>query len=157
MSQLEHNPLRPAVYVDALVTALAQMPMPAAVRQGWLSLMSGALGQELDIYYRQLCVDLRAQGVGAIKPAQCAAGGEHAGEMPQHHALTFERLRELPGSHAGATCARRIAHLFHPEFVDTVHEAPLEAADNARARCCRRQPDGVPGRRFRRRSRPCAT
>jgi len=95
-AQLERNPLRPAVYVDALAAALAQLPLPANVRQGWLSLMSGALGQELDVYYRQLCTDLRDQGVGAIKPPAAAAaaqGGAAPGD--DSPALTFERLRAL--------------------------------------------------------------
>ena len=71
--QLESNPLRPAVYVDAVTEALSHLPVPPAVRQGWISLMSGALGQELDIYYRQLCTDLRERGVGAGGDGRCPA------------------------------------------------------------------------------------
>lgn len=122
-AQLERNPLRPAVYVDAVATALGQLPVPAAVRQGWLSLMSGALGQELDIYYRQLCEDLRMQGVGAIQ----AVNPESAAAIPsasEGSTLTLERLRVL----LGRTSARRA--LVESELYHAASEpAPLEAGD----------------------------
>lgn len=124
-AQLERNPLRPAVYVDAVAASLAQLPVPPAVRQGWLSLMSGALGQELDVYYRQLCTDLREQGVGAIKPAASARpvmadGG--AGEGGP--ALTFERLRALL-ARSPARRALDQSDQYHP----VSEPSPLEASD----------------------------
>ena len=119
--QLERNPLRPAVYVDALATALGQLPVPAVVRQGWLSLMSGALGQELDIYYSQLCSDLHARGVGADARAEPQAG-------PDTRALTFERLRQLL-VHGPADVQADIARQFHPAFEDTLYEPPPGNAD----------------------------
>lgn len=99
--QLERNPLRPAVYVDAVTAALSHLPVPSVVRQGWISLMSGALGQELDVYYRQLCTDLRERGVGApgaraadpVAPGGPAAGEAAMGRDTQ--TLTLERLRQL--------------------------------------------------------------
>lgn len=126
--QLEHNPLRPAVYVDALAAALGQLPVPPVVRQSWLSLMSGALGQELDIYYGQLCADLREHGVAAgphgdgvaVRPGDVAA--------PDHHALTLERLRQLLVQ-GPADVHAEIAQQFHPEFEDTVHEAAPDGDD----------------------------
>ncbi len=114
--QLERNPLRPAVYVDALATALGQLPVPSVVRQGWLSLMSGALGQELDIYYRQLCSDLHDRGVGAHARAE-----PHADREP--HALTFERLRHLL-VHGPADVQAEIARKFYPAFADTTQDLP---------------------------------
>jgi len=114
--QLERNPLRPAVYVDALATALGQLPVPAAVRQGWLLLMSGALGQELDIYYRQLCSDLHDRGVGAGARAEPPADRDS-------HELTFERLRQLL-IHGPADVQADIARQFHPAFEDTIQEVP---------------------------------
>ena len=121
--QLERNPLRPAVYVDALATALGQLPVPVAVRQGWLSLMSGALGQELDIYYRQLCSDLHDRGVGAAVRVQPQAG-------PDTRALTFERLRHLL-AHGPADVQADIARQFHSAFEDTIHEPPHADADRS--------------------------
>lgn len=123
--QLERNPLRPAVYVDAVAAALAQLPVAPAVRLGWLSLMSGALGQELDVYYRQLCSDLRDQGVGAIKPAAAVvpvAADGRAGD--DGTTLTFERLRTL----LARTPARRAldqSDQYHPAS----EPSPLEASD----------------------------
>lgn len=122
-AQLERNPLRPAVYVDAVVAALAQLPVPAAVRQGWLSLMSGALGQELDLYYRQLCLDLREQGVGAIKPVLVAALPDTA-PLRSGPTLTFERLRAL----LGRTPARRALE-GSDQYQPASEPAPLEASD----------------------------
>ncbi len=126
--QLERNPLRPVIYVDALATALGQLPVPAVVRNGWLSLMSGALGQELDIYYRQLCADLRARGVGAgatdagnAKPAQAEAGADT-------RALTFERLRQFLVQ-GPADVQADIARQFHPAFDDTVLQPQSGATD----------------------------
>ena len=123
--QLERNPLRPAVYVDAVAAALAQLSVPPAVRQGWLPLMSGALGLELDVYYRQLCTNLREQGVGAITPAPAAApapGDGAAGDDAP--SLTFERLRAL----LAGTPARRAleqSDLYRPAS----EPAPLDASD----------------------------
>lgn len=126
-AQLERNPLRPAVYVDAVAAALAQLPVSAAVRQGWLSLMSGALGQELDVYYRQLCTDLRKQGVGAIEPAVVAKPAPGAGQpADDDRALTFERLRGL----LARTPAQRAldqTDLYHPAS----EPAPLDLGDSS--------------------------
>ncbi|MCZ4312849.1 DUF1631 family protein [Comamonadaceae bacterium G21597-S1] len=123
--QLERNPLRPAVYVDAVAAALAQLSVSPAVRQGWLPLMSGALGLELDVYYRQLCSNLREQGVGAITPAGAAAhapGDGTAGDDAP--TLTFERLRALL---AGTPARRALAQsdLYQPAS----EPAPLDASD----------------------------
>ena len=100
--QLERNPLRPAVYVDAVTEALSHLPVTPIVRQGWISLMSGALGQELDIYYRQLCTDLRDRGVGADgagnwpAAAKVSALADRApARVGDGQALTLERLRQL--------------------------------------------------------------
>ncbi len=127
--QLERNPLRPSVYVDALANALGQLPVPSVVRQGWLSLMSGALGQELDLYYRQLCSDLRARGVGAHARVEPQGGRES-------HALTFERLRQLLVQ-GPADVQADIARQFHPAFEDTLHE-PRPALGN------KSRPDAAP-------------
>ena len=117
--QLERNPLRPAVYVDALATALGQLPVAPVVRQGWLSLMSGALGQELDIYYRQLCADLHERGVAAEGATGAAPAHADTPASPDTHALTLERLRQLL-VHGPDDVHAEIAQQFHPEFEDTV-------------------------------------
>jgi hypothetical protein len=121
--QLEHNPLRPVVYVDALATALGQLPVPPVVRQSWFSLMSGALGQELDIYYGQLCADLRERGVEAAARGEGLAAAPGAAAAPDHHALTLERLRQLLVQ-GPAHVHAEIAKQYLPEFEDTVNEAP---------------------------------
>ena len=91
--RLEHNPLRPAVYVEALTAALTHLPVPTNVRQSWITLMSGALGQELGAYYRHLCSQLRARGV---EPGTAPVSGvaERAAGQPQP-VLTVEKLRAL--------------------------------------------------------------
>ncbi len=122
-AQLERNPLRPSVYVDAVAASLAQLPVASAVRQGWLSLMSGALGQELDLYYRQLCVDLRAQGVGAIKMGHAAPVPTPSRSRPMP-ALTFERLRALLARQP----ARRALDQ-SDQYQAASEPAPLEAGD----------------------------
>jgi hypothetical protein len=49
------------------------LPVPHGGAPGLDVADVGALGQELDIYYRQLCADLREQGVGAMRPVRVAA------------------------------------------------------------------------------------
>lgn len=123
-TQLGHNPLRPAVYVDALVAALGQMPVPPAVRQGWLPLMSAALGQELDRYYRQLCADLCAQGAAAIAP-EAAHPPADGSVPPAPSPLTFERLRRLL-----ARQPARQALQTSDQYRAVTGPAPLEADDS---------------------------
>ncbi|MEP6971063.1 MAG: DUF1631 family protein [Betaproteobacteria bacterium] len=130
--QLERNPLRPAVYVDALAAALSQLSVPAVVRQGWLSMMSGALGQELDIYYRQLCSDLRERGVAVGAAPGAASGGLGMASGPDTHALTLERLRQLL-VHGPADVQDEIAQQFHTEFEDTVDASAPQSADGGAA------------------------
>jgi exonuclease VII large subunit len=71
---LERNPLRPTVYIDAVTAALAHLPVPLSARQAWMSLMLGALGHELDVYYHDLCADLRDKGVGSAAGLPARAG-----------------------------------------------------------------------------------
>ena len=111
---LERNPLRPAVYIEAVTAALTHLPVPPPERQGWISTMCGALGQELQTYYRTLCAHLRESGVGA------AAAGSTAVQPVRQESplLTLEKLRQLlaePPSGAVDEIARRY-----------VHEAPAE-------------------------------
>ena len=73
--RLEHNPLRPAVYVEALTAALTHLRVPVGVRHHWITLMSGALGRELGVYYQQLCSQLRGRGMGG-------AGGAGGAGLP---------------------------------------------------------------------------
>jgi hypothetical protein len=126
--QLDRNPLRPAVYVDALAAALGQLPVAPVVRQGWLSMMSGALGQELDIYYRQLCSDLHQRGVAADGAAGAAPALADATAGPDTHALTLERLRDLL-VRGPADVHADIAQQFHPDFEDTVDASAPQAGD----------------------------
>jgi hypothetical protein len=96
--RLEHNPLRPAVYADAVTAALTHLPVPTNVRQTWISLMAGALGQELSAYYRHLCAHLRARGVGpgtaADTTVPVSGVSVLAAGQPQP-VLTLEKLRAL--------------------------------------------------------------
>ena len=110
--RLERNPLRPAVYVEAITAALTHLRVPSVVRQAWISIMSSALGQELDAYYRHLCVHLRERGVGSPGAGGAAlAGGDAVPPARQQQAvLTLERLRHLLAgapSDAGDGVARR--------------------------------------------------
>jgi hypothetical protein len=96
--RLEHNPLRPAVYAEAVTAALTHLPVPTTVRQTWISLMSGALGQELSAYYRHLCTHLRARGVGpgtAADRTLPVSGVSVPAAVPPPPVLTLEKLRAL--------------------------------------------------------------
>ena len=97
--RLERNPLRPAVYAQAVTASLAHLPVPATLRQSWITLMSSALGQELSGYYRHLCAHLRARGVGLGEAADGAlplnsASAARAAGQPRP-SLTLEELRAL--------------------------------------------------------------
>jgi hypothetical protein len=91
--RLERNPLRPSVYVDAVMATLSHVPVPATNRQAWISLMCAALGHELDIYYHDLCADLRDKGVGAASGLQ--ARDADASPRSDSGLLTLEKLRQL--------------------------------------------------------------
>ncbi len=96
--RLERNPLRPAVYVEAVTAALSHLPVPPAMRLSWISMMSRALGHELDVYYRALCEDLHERGVGqagAGPGSLAAARGPAVAEDPAKVVVTLEKLRQL--------------------------------------------------------------
>ncbi len=95
--RLEHNPLRPAVYVEAVTAALTHLPVPSTVSKSWISVMSGALGHELDAYYRHLCAHLRERGVasGGLAGAVGPSGAAERPTVQQRPVLTLEKLRDL--------------------------------------------------------------
>ncbi|MEO6624263.1 MAG: DUF1631 family protein [Burkholderiaceae bacterium] len=96
--RLERNPLRPAVYVEAVTAALSHLPVPPVMRLSWITMMSRALGHELDVYYRSLCEDLSERGVGDTGPAQrpaAVAKGPVALDAPAKVVVTLEKLRQL--------------------------------------------------------------
>lgn len=110
--ELERNPLRPSVYVEAMTAAMTQLPVPPLVRQGWTMAMTAALGQELEAYYRTLSAELRARGVAAgvqaerPSPAPGASGRfmePPAAPRADHALLTLEKLRRLLSDHPHAT------------------------------------------------------
>ena len=98
--RLERNPLRPSVYVDAVMATLSHVPVPPTSRQAWISLMCGALGHELDIYYHDLCADLRDKGVGSA-PGSLARAAD-ATPRADSGLLTLETLRQLLAEAPGA-------------------------------------------------------
>jgi hypothetical protein len=61
----ERNPLRPQIYVSALLSVVEQTRLPASIQLDWLGAMSATLGQELRNMYTQLCKALVGQGVAA--------------------------------------------------------------------------------------------
>ena len=68
------------------------------MRLSWISMMSRALGHELDVYYRSLCEDLRERGVGPVGAGAgqaTAVKGPAAAADPAKVVLTLEKLREL--------------------------------------------------------------
>ncbi len=98
--QLEHSPLRAAVYVDAVTTAVTHVPVPPTVRQAWIMTMCGALGQELEVHYSALCAGLRASGDGsaatrAASATELGAGAAVASSGRAQALLTLEQLRRL--------------------------------------------------------------
>ncbi len=111
--RLERNPLRPAVYVEALTAALTHLPVPFGVRHQWIALMSAALGRELGVYYQQLCTQLRERGVGSAGSRPAAPTGMALGPARREsELLTLEKLRSLlAGAHQDTedVVARRYA------------------------------------------------
>lgn len=101
--RLDRNPLRPSVYVDAVMATLSHVPVPPTSRQSWISLMCSALGRELDIYYHDLCADLRDKGVGAA--SGLLARGPEAPPRTDSGLLTLETLRQLLVEAPGAVPA----------------------------------------------------
>lgn len=104
--RLERNPLRPSVYVEAVTAALSHLPVPPSLRMAWISMMSRALGHELDLYYRSLCEDLRERGVGSSGgalsgPARSAQPAAHESPM----VLTLDKLRRFLAQSAGSGTA----------------------------------------------------
>ncbi len=102
--QLERYPLRPAVYVDAVTAVLTHLPAPPIARLGWITIMTGALAQELDVHYRDLCARLRPRGVGSAAPAVVGrppgpgpgeADAAHPANDQKRAVLTLEQLRRL--------------------------------------------------------------
>lgn len=92
--RLERNPLRPTVYVDAVTAAVAHLPVPSTTRQAWMSMMFGALGHELDVYYHDLCAELRDRGVGA-RAGLLAPPAARPAARTEPGLLTLEKLRQL--------------------------------------------------------------
>ena len=60
---VNQNPLRPDIYIRALLTTVNQMRLPTAVHQEWLTSMGVALGPVLSAQYIRLSSSLTHQGV----------------------------------------------------------------------------------------------
>ena len=133
MVRLERNPLRPAVYVEAVTAALSHLPVPPVMRLSWISMMSRALGHELDVYYRALCEDLKERGVGASGAGHglvVTANAPSSTADPAKVLVTLEKLRHLLLAPAGV-----------PEAGPTAFGATVPAALDALAEM--RQLDAV--------------
>ena len=135
--RLERNPLRPAVYVEALTAALTHLPVPVGVRHHWIALMSGALGRELSAYYEQLCNQLRGRGVGSmgsvgggdVRPAE-PARSMLLSERRVSPFVTLEKLQILLAGSLDET-DERVAQRFLPDMPAPVSNSALEAGDSA--------------------------
>lgn len=125
--RLERNPLRPSVYVDAVMATLSHVPVPATSRQAWISLMCGALGHELDIYYHDLCADLRDKGVGEAPGALARAA--QSTQRADSGLLTLEALRQLLAEGPGADAAASGLH-FGPADSAGDGQSAFAAQDN---------------------------
>lgn len=85
----ERNPLRPEVYVAALLEVVEQMDVGTAIRLDWLGAMAGALAQELKKLYVDLSAKLRGEGVVAAgyavlpSPAGGLVGGRFQSDVHQ--------------------------------------------------------------------------
>lgn len=64
----DQNPLRPDIYIRALLTTVNQMRLPTAVHQEWMIDMSEALGRALIVQYTRLSSLLIDQGVKPERP-----------------------------------------------------------------------------------------
>ena len=128
--RLERNPLRPAVYVEALTAALTHLPVPVGVRHHWIALMSGALGRELSAYYEQLCNQLRGRGVdgagGAGLPLAAPARPVLLTAGRAETLLTLEKLRALLAGSQDET-NDRVAQRYLPDTQTGYGDSALEA------------------------------
>lgn len=59
----DQNPLRPDIYIRALLTTVNQMRLPVAVHQEWLNGLGAVLGKALVVHYTRLSASLTNQGV----------------------------------------------------------------------------------------------
>ncbi len=97
--QLQPHPLRSAVFVEALASAVTHLPVPPLVRQGWITVMGGALGQTVKTWYEDMAQALQAKvasGVPLLPTAMASFDGAAPHSPPRvSSSLTLERLRNL--------------------------------------------------------------
>lgn len=92
--QPDRNPLRPAVYVRSVRTAVMQSPIPSPMRSRWLLHLGEALGPELARVYKELANWMRAQGVAEARYV-ATPSAESAGAAPVSPLLNLRELRRL--------------------------------------------------------------
>lgn len=99
---LENHPLRPQVYLTALLDLLAAAALPLPVRLCWIRHIGDALGEGLRVSYSVLVQRLKSYGIKPVAESVTppAAAAEHASVKAS--ALTLERLRDLLAGHGPA-------------------------------------------------------
>ncbi len=124
----EANPLRVAVFVETLITALKAVQVPAAARARWLQVGAPSLGKTLSELYVRLDKMLEAAGV---QPA-----GYNVLTAPDSRAFTEEELEGtdlLDGPLSERAALLTLDHL-HQLLVGSEEVGGAETADDAMTR-----------------------
>lgn len=77
--QPQRNPLRPQVFIDALMQVLSQTGAPTKQRQTWMDQIRPRIGKELANIYHELTLGLTAQGVQQVGYAMATPVGGGGG------------------------------------------------------------------------------
>ncbi|HTH80547.1 MAG TPA: DUF1631 family protein, partial [Ramlibacter sp.] len=93
--QPDRNPLRPAVYVRSVRTAVMQSPIPGPMRSRWLLHLGEALGPELARVYTELADWMRAQGVTQARYVATPSAETAGATPPVSPLLNLRELRRL--------------------------------------------------------------
>jgi hypothetical protein len=93
--QPDRNPLRPAVYVRSVRTAVMQSPIPGPMRSRWLLHLGEALGPELARVYTELADWMRAQGVTQARYVATPTAETTGATPPVSPLLNLRELRRL--------------------------------------------------------------
>jgi hypothetical protein len=93
--QPDRNPLRPAVYVRSVRTAVMQSPIPAPMRSRWLLHLGEALGPELARVYTELADWMRKQGVAEARYVATPSAETPSATLPVSPLLNLRELRRL--------------------------------------------------------------
>ena len=98
--QAHLNPLKPEVFVRALLACLLQFAPDEKARVALITPAAGLLGVSLHRLYREICLWLRSQGIEPALPVGAALGGSSSnGKVAENSVtrtlVTLDKLRKL--------------------------------------------------------------